>query len=159
MLAIGGFLCVFGLIVVSLPLVTSPILAFICVPGGVIPGAIVLGLGVIEYRRAKRLTEFATWVKTYRRISFDDLAKKLGKTPIQTERTLAQAIERGLLKGVVDRSTDEFVVQGTEAQQIFIRTCPHCGGDVERWAFPEERFTCRYCNTAVDASVMAAPAR
>ena len=70
------------------------------------------------------LTEFATWMKTYRRISLDDLAKKLGTTPMQTERTLAQAIERGLLKGVVDRSTDEFVVQRTEAQQICIRTCP-----------------------------------
>ena len=77
------------------------------------------------------LTEFATWMKTYRRISLDDLAKKLGTTPMQTERTLAQAIERGLLKGVVDRATDEFVVQDTEAQQIFIRTCPHCGGDVD----------------------------
>ena len=110
---------------------TSPILAFICLPGGVIPGAIVLGLGVIEYRRAKRLTEFATWMKTYRRISLDDLAKKLGTSPMQTERTLAQAIERALLKGVVDRSTDEFVVQGTEAQQIFIRTCPRCGGDMD----------------------------
>ncbi len=152
MLAVGGFVLVFGVIVVGMSIALTPILAYICVPGGIIPGAIALGLGVIEYRREKQLKEFATWIRTYRRIRIDDLARKVGKPPIEAERLLAQAIDLGYVQGVIDRSTDEFVLEGTERQQVFVEKCPHCGGSVDRWAFPEERFPCPYCDQAVEVT-------
>ena len=156
MLAIGGFVLVFALVAIGATWYVTPILAYICLPGGVAPAAIVLGLGILEYHREKQLKEFATWVKTYRRIRMDELAVKVGKSPMDAERLLSRAIELGYVAGVVDRSTDEFVLAGTEAQQVFVEPCPHCGGVVNRWAFPEERFPCPYCSVAVEVSPEAA---
>ena len=157
MMAAGGFVMGFGLIVVLLTISLTPILAYICVPGGVIPGAIALLLGIIEYRREKQLKAFATWLQTYRRIRMDELARKVGKTPMETERLLNRAIELKYVSGVVDRATDEFVLASAEKQQVFVERCPHCGGVVNRWAFPEERFPCPYCNVAVEVPSNAPP--
>lgn len=156
MLAAGGFVLVFSLVVVGVSFIATPVLAYICVPGGVAPAGIVLGLGILEYHREKQLKEFATWIKTYRRVRMDELATKMGKSPMEAERLLSRAIELGYVAGVVDRSTDEFVLAGTEKQQVFVERCPHCGGVVNRWAFPEERFPCPYCNVAVEVPAATA---
>ncbi len=159
LLAMGGFVLGFGLIVVLLTFPFTPILAYICVPGGVLPGGIAVLLGVIEWHREKELKEFATWLRTYRRIRMDELARKVGKTPMQAERLLSRAIELNYVAGVIDRSTDEFVLAEAEKQQVFVERCPHCGGVVNRWAFPEERFPCPYCSVAVEVPASAAVAR
>ena len=157
MLAAGGFVLVFGAIVVSLTIGLTPILAYICVPGGIVPGAIVLGLGALEYHREKQLQEFATWLRTYRRIRIAELASKVGKSPMEAERLLSRALDLGYVAGVIDRSTDEFVLAGAAAAQTFVERCPHCGGNVNRWAFPEERFPCPHCNQAVEVAAEASP--
>ncbi len=158
MLMAGGFVLGFASIVVLLTISMTPVLAYICVPGGVLPGAIALLFGVIEYHREKQLKEFSTWLQTYRRIRMDELARKVGKTPMEAERLLNRAIELHYVSGVVDRSTDEFVLSTAEKQQVFVERCPHCGGVVNRWAFPEERFPCPYCNVAVEVPSSAATA-
>lgn len=150
LLAMGGFVLGFALIVVLLTFQFTPILGYICIPGGVIPGAIAVLLGVVEWHREKSLKEFAALLGRYRRIRMDDLATKLGKTPMQTEKILTKALELNYVAGVVDRSTGEFVLAEAEKQQVFMERCPHCGGVVNRWAFPEERFPCPYCNVAVE---------
>ena len=152
MLAAGGFIMVFALIVVFLTFTLTPVLMYICIPGGVVPAAIALLFGGIEYHRAKQLKEFAALLGRYRRIRMDELATKLGKTPKQTERLLTKALELKYVEGVMDRATDEFVLTTAEKQQVFVERCPHCGGVVNRWAFPEERFPCPYCNVAVEAT-------
>ena len=158
LLMAGGSVLVFALIVVFLTITLTPILAYICVPGGVIPAAIALLFGVIEWHREKQLKEFAALLGRYRRVRMDDLATKLGRTPVETERLLTRALELKYVEGVVDRATGEFVLAGVEKQQVFVERCPHCGGVVNRWAFPEERFPCPYCNVAVEAPASAPPA-
>lgn len=150
MLMAGGFVLGFALIVVFMTFTFTPILAYICVPGGVIPGSIALLFGVIEWHREKQLKEFAALLGRYRRVRMDDLSTKLGKTSMETERLLTHALELKYVEGVVDRATGEFVLAGTEKQQVFVERCPHCGGVVNRWSFPEERFLCPYCNVAVE---------
>lgn len=157
MLAIGGFVLGFALIVVLLTISLTPILAYICVPGGVIPGAIALLLGVVEWHRAKQLREFAALLGRYRRVRMDELSTKLGKTPVKTERLLTRALELKYVEGVVDRATGEFVVAGAEKEQVFVERCPHCGGVVNRWSFPEERFPCPYCKVAVEVAESTPP--
>ncbi len=156
LLMMGGFVFGFALIVVLLTISLTPILVYICGPGGILPGAIALLLGVIEWRREKQLKEFTALLGRYRRVRMDDLATKLGKTPMETERLLTRALELKYLDGVVDRATGEFVLAEAEKKQVFVERCPHCGGVVNRWSFPEERFPCPYCDVAVE--VPAAPA-
>lgn len=150
MLMIGGFVMVFALIVVFLTFTLTPILMYICIPGGVAPAGIALLFGIIEWHREKQLKDFAALLGRYRRIRMDDLATKVGKTPMGTEKLLTRAIELEYVDGVVDRATGEFVLAGAEKQQVFVERCPHCGGVVNRWAFPEERFPCPYCDVAVE---------
>ena len=158
MLAAGGFVMVFALIVVFLTFTLTPVLMYICIPGGVLPASIALLFGAIAWHREKELKEFAALLGRYRRIRMDELATKVGKTPMATERLLTKAIELKYVEGVVDRATGEFVLAGTEKQQVFVERCPHCGGVVNRWAFPEERFPCPYCNVAVEAPAAPPPA-
>ncbi len=155
MLMAGGFVLVFALVVVFLTFPFTPILAYICVPAGVVPATLALLLGGVEWHRAKALREFAALLGRYRRIRMDDLATKLGKTPVETERLLTRALELKYVAGVVDRATGEFVLAEAERQQVFVERCPHCGGVVNRWAFPEERFPCPYCSVAVEVPAEA----
>lgn len=135
------------------------VLLAMCVPGGVVPGIIAVGYGLVvrtweskarKYEEALRA--FAAYVKPYRRISLNDLAANTGKTRMQAEQMLGDAIDRGHLQGVIDRSSQEFVVKEAVPHQVLVGRCPHCGGDVNRWSFPEESFACPYCERAVRAS-------
>jgi hypothetical protein len=100
--------------------------------------------------------EFASWAKSQRRIKMDVMAQRIGKTRYETEKLLGEAIEGEFVKGVIDRTSDEFVVQERETEQEhFVGTCPNCGGNVDTWYFPEERATCPYCQRAVTTATGA----
>jgi hypothetical protein len=151
----GGFVLGFAVIVIGLTGWRDTLLA-ICLPAGVIPGAAAVAYGIkvrlderAERARDEALKDFASYVKTYRRIGLDDLAKNLGRPRIEAERMLAEAVQRGHLQGVIDRAAQEFVVQEAVPHQVFVGKCPHCGGIVDRWAFPEESFVCPYCDRPV----------
>ncbi|HII40531.1 MAG TPA: hypothetical protein HA326_04860 [Thermoplasmata archaeon] len=158
LLMAGGFVLVFALVVVFMTFSFTPMLVYICVPGGVLPAAIALLFGAIEWHREKQLKEFAALLGRYRRVRMDDLAAKSGKTSVETERLLTRALQLKYVDGVVDRATGEFVLAGAEKEQVFVERCPHCGGIVNRWAFPEERFPCPYCDVAVDVPSAASNA-
>jgi len=135
------------------------VLLAMCIPGGVVPGIIAVGYGLVvrtweskarKYEEALRA--LAAYVKPYRRIPLNDLARNTGKTRMQAEQMIGDAIARGYLQGVIDRSSQEFVVKEAVPHQILVERCSHCGGDVNRWSFPEESFTCPYCERAVRVS-------
>lgn len=69
----------------------------------------------------------------------DVMAQRIGKSRFETEKLLGEALEKDLVKGVIDHSADEFVLhEDTPSPQVFVSRCPWCGGDVNRWAFPED---------------------
>lgn len=144
----GAFMVAMGLMVVVVTGFLVFIIAFL-IPFFIGPGVVMLAYGLHAHRVEAEMVDFTTRVRMYRRIKVDDLARSLGRPRPQVERLLARAIDMGLLRGVVDRATDEFVVQETVAQQVYVEVCPSCGGRVGRWAFPEERFPCPYCGHSV----------
>ena len=153
--AIGGFAMFFGLFFVVF-LRDVPELLYLCGPVTIIPGTIAIVLGVMQWRREQVVIEFANWAKSQRRIKMDVMAQRIGKTRFETEKLLGEALDDGLVKGVIDRSADEFVVQDRDAgQEHFVGECPNCGGNVDMWYFPEERVTCPYCKRAVTALASA----
>src|SRR5213594_3792653 len=133
----GGFALFFGLFFLVL-LADSPLFLYVCGPITVIPGVIAIAVGVRQWRRERIVVEFANWAKSQRRIKMDLMAKRLGK-----------ALNEGLVKGAIDRTTDEFVSQDALKQEHFVGTCPNCGGNVDTWYFPEERVVCPYCERDV----------
>ena len=160
LLTLGGILLAGGILGVTATAVigTPPYIVWgyvLCSVTGVVPGSILLFYGWRAHKEEQSLVEFAAWIKTYRRISLDDLAKNLGKTRFETERVLANAVDRGLVQGIVDRTTDEFVVKESIGQQIFVDQCPHCGAAIHRWFLPEDRLVCAHCNQPILASAAA----
>lgn len=147
--AMGGFALFFGLFFLVF-LWDIPLFMYLCGPITIIPGVIAVALGVMQWRRERAVIEFANWAKSQRRIKMDLMAQRIGKTRYETEKLLGESIDAGLVKGVIDRSADEFVVQEMVAGQAhFVGACPNCGGNVDRWYFPEERVTCPYCDRVV----------
>ncbi len=77
------------------------------------------------------------------------LSQRTGITRAATERLLARSVERGLVRGLFDGASDAFVLLEAVGRQVFVERCPQCGGQVQRWCFPEERIACPYCNQPV----------
>src|SRR3989442_2445116 len=147
--AIGGFALFFGLLFVVLLRVFQELL-YLCGPVTIIPGTIAIVLGVRQWHREQAVIEFANWAKSQRRIKMDVMAQRIGKTRFETEKLLSEALDDGLVKGVIDRSSDEFVVQERAAgQEHFVGACPNCGGNVDTWYFPAERAICPYSKRAL----------
>ncbi|TLZ81314.1 MAG: hypothetical protein E6K11_02865, partial [Methanobacteriota archaeon] len=118
-------------------------------PITIIPGVIAIAIGVRQWRRERTVVEFASWAKSQRRIKMDVMAQRLGKTRFETEKLLGKALDEGLVKGAIDRTSDEFVSQDAVKQEHFVGKCPNCGGNVDTWYFPEERVVCPYCERVV----------
>jgi len=146
--AMGGFSLFFGLFFLVL-LYDIPLFLYVCGPITVIPGVVAIAVGVRQWRRVRTVVEFAHWAKSQRRIRMDLMAQRLGKTRFETEKLLGKALNEGLVKGAIDRTTDEFVSQDAVKQQHFVGACPNCGGNVDTWYFPEERVVCPYCERVV----------
>ncbi len=123
--------------------------SLLCTPGALLPGLILIFLGRRANLREKELIEFTAWVKTYRRIGLKDLAAKLGKPQYEAEQILIGVVDRGLVKGFIDRATDEFVLQEAVGQENFIDTCPRCGANLQRRYFLGETVTCPYCHAVI----------
>ncbi|TLZ76709.1 MAG: hypothetical protein E6K11_10830 [Methanobacteriota archaeon] len=128
-----------------------PIFAALCTPTALVPGILFLFLGRKANRREKELIEFSSWVKTYRRISLAELARKLGKQEIEAEKVLIEVVDRGLVPGFIDRSTNEFILQAAVGQELFIETCPRCHGNLQRRYFQGETVRCPYCQSVISA--------
>jgi len=156
--SMGGFALFFGLFFLVF-LWDIPLFLYLCGPITVIPGVVAIALGIRQWRRERAVVDFADWIKSQRRIKMDVMASRIGKSRYETEKLLGEAIDAKLVKGVIDRSADEFVLQEeTTGQQVFVAKCPNCGGDVNRWAFPEEVWTCPYCERAVTTTKTASQA-
>ncbi len=146
--AMGGFALFFGLFFLVF-LWDIPLFLYLCGPVTFIPGVIAVTIGVRQWRRERAVLEFAEWVKSQRRVKMDLMAQRIGKTRYETERLLGKALAKAFVKGAIDRTTDEFVLEEAAKQEHFVGQCPHCGGNVDTWYFPEERVTCPYCQRGI----------
>lgn len=121
----------------------------LCIPTTIVPGLVLLFYGWKGRRQGQDMATFAAWVQTYRRISMKELANKLGKPPQKTERIMLECVEKGLVRGFIDRSTDEFVLQEAAGVEHFVALCPGCGNSLQRRYLDGETVQCPYCGTVI----------
>lgn len=129
----------------------------LCTLTGLAPGLLLLYMGLSVRRREKELIEFAGWVKTYRRIGMPDLARKLGKSEFEAEKILVEVVDKGLVRGFLDRHTNEFVLPEAVGQEVFVAVCPRCGGSIERQYLAGETILCPYCESVITPRSQTAP--
>src|SRR5439155_1740000 len=87
----GGFALFFGLFFFVL-LYDIPLFLYVCGPITVIPGVIAIAVGLRQWRRERSVVEFASWLRSLRRIPMDVMAQRLGKTRFETEKLLGRSL-------------------------------------------------------------------
>lgn len=127
------------------------IIMMLCTPIFLIPGLILLCLGWREVLREKMLEDLAGYLRLHRRIKVTEIARKIGKTEMETERMIAKCTERGLIKGYVDRETNEFFTDISLQEEIVVEKCPHCGGALSKRILKGETAKCDYCGKLISA--------
>jgi len=125
-----------------------PVIGGLCFGVGIVPGGLLIWLGLKARRLKGELIDFASWVKTYRRISITELARKLEKSEVDAERVLTLAVDKGLVYGFIDRQTNEFVAYGAGGQ-VMVQQCPACGASVNRLYMAGETILCPYCRSVI----------
>jgi hypothetical protein len=128
-----------------------------CTIVALVPGLAFLFLGLKWRRRERELIEFTSWVRTYRRIAMPELARKLGKSEFETEKVLIDVVDKGLLRGFIDRDRNEFVGQEAIGLEVYIDVCPHCGGRVQKQYLVGETIRCPYCQSIIQPPARKVP--
>lgn len=119
-----------------------------CFPGFLVTGIFTIYTGVRLEGKRNELERLAGYLKAYRRIKIDALAKKLGVTEYETERRILRCVRHGLLTGYIDRASDEFFnPHGMEGKMMV--TCPNCGGAVEELVLDGDTARCPYCESII----------
>lgn len=113
----------------------------------IIPGVRLYMSGAKLSRLEEDLKNITALIKTYRRISMTDIAKKMGTSEIEAEKLINAAITLKLLEGNMDRTTGEFFISESLSEIKNISFCPNCGASVSGVIHKGETAKCSSCGS------------
>jgi hypothetical protein len=128
---IGGFLVVFGLFGIIAYISSATFLAdesqdvligisgtIMCTVLFLIPGIILLIVGIRVGRTESDQEKLAGYLKAYRRMSIKDAAIKLETTEDHVEQLMVECVRLGLVDGFIDRQNKEFVNEDAQFSEL-----------------------------------------
>ncbi|MDD4308379.1 MAG: PCI domain-containing protein [Thermoplasmata archaeon] len=121
-------------------------------PLALIPGIILMVIGMRKRARMKDLESLADILRAYRRIKVSKIAQKLGVNEFEAERRIAICVDRGWVKGYIDRTTEEFFTLESIGQVIPQTGCPNCGAPPERIILVGEQAKCGSCGATISGT-------
>ncbi len=77
---------------------------FFCTGIFLVPAILLLRQGIIWRRRQKKLEDLAVFVKIRGQVTLEELAKAIQQNQVEALLQLQECREKGLIKGVLDRS-------------------------------------------------------
>jgi DNA-directed RNA polymerase subunit RPC12/RpoP len=113
----------------------------------IIPGAALFRSGQRHTQYEERLKQLTSLIKTYRRISVTEISRNLGIGEMDARELLNRAISLDMIKGYMDRNTDEFFIEGKSSKTKKIHTCPNCGAQIEQILHEGETGKCSACGS------------
>lgn len=113
----------------------------------IIPGARVYLSGVKLSKLEETLKQLSVLIKTYRRISISEIAKKFNINEFEAEKLLNTAIELNLISGNMDRNTGEFFISESLNEIKKISFCPNCGTSISQVIHKGETGKCPSCGS------------
>ena len=142
----GCFFLLIGLILVVVGSFSGPgeimlVLAILAL----IPGIFLMAIGLRKRKAAKDLEKLAELLRAYRRIKISKVAQKLGVTEYEAEMKIAACLDAGLVKGNIDRVTEEFFTLESLGQVIPVGGCRNCGAPPDRLFLVGEQVKCGSC--------------
>ena len=114
-----------------------------------ITALIPFGYGFMGYAKDKRLRQVADYLKLYRRITMEELARKMNTSEFEAEKLLLDCIDRGYIDAHVDRATGEIFIKGTVSESYVGVRCPNCGRLSTRIVMRGETRVCEYCGSVL----------
>ncbi len=147
----GCFFLIIGFILLAVGFDTGIWKLFLLVlaPLALTPGILLMAVGMKKRKAAKDLENLATLLNTYRRIKVRRVAEKLGVTEFEAEKKIASCVEKGLVRGHIDRATEEFFTLESLSHIIPQTGCQKCGAPPERILLVGEIAKCGSCGAAV----------
>ncbi len=125
----------------------------VCTPIFLIPGAVFLYFATKITKKNEALTDVAGYLRMYRRITLSEVSRKVGKSEKETMRLINECIEKGMVKGHIDRQTKEFFTNSSLKQEnriVGINECTHCGASVDKKVLRGETVRCEYCGGVIN---------
>jgi hypothetical protein len=113
----------------------------------IIPGIKLYMSGVKLSKLEENLKQLAALVKTYRRITLAEIAKKFSINEVDAEKLLNTAIDLNLISGNMDRTTGEFFVAESLNEIKKISYCPNCGASLTQVIHKGETGKCSACGS------------
>jgi hypothetical protein len=113
----------------------------------IIPGIRLYISGRKLTRLENKLNQLTAIIKSYRRISLSDIAKKFNTTETEAERLLTTAINHNMINGNMDRTTGEFYVADSVNEIKRISFCPNCGASINQVIYNGETGKCSACGS------------
>jgi hypothetical protein len=111
----------------------------------IVPGILIYRQGQALSRREKKIKKLASMLRTYRRMSIQDMASILAVTELEVHNLLAVAIDLKLISGHIDRTTNEFFVLTSIDNIKKLTHCPYCGAPVTGIFHEGETAKCSSC--------------
>ena len=121
----------------------------ICTPINLTLTFLFVGVWYIRAKHEQTMEDLAGYLKMYRRIPLGKVAQRLGMTEMKAEKLLLECSTKGLVKGFLDRQTDEFILEESISTMRGGSRCPSCGAYSDKVVLPGEVMTCSYCGAVV----------
>lgn len=113
----------------------------------IIPGIVLFRSGQRHTRYEERLRQLASLIKAYRRISIADISRNLGISEMDARELVARGISLEMIKGYMDKNTDEFFTEDSTDDVRKIHNCPNCGAQIEQILHRGETGKCSACGS------------
>ncbi len=113
----------------------------------IIPGIKLYLSGVKLSKLEEKLRQLAALIKTYRRITLTEIAKKFSISEAEAEKLLNTAIDLNLINGHMDRTTNEFFISESLDEIKKISFCPNCGSSLSQVIHKGETGKCPSCGS------------
>ncbi|HQO39055.1 MAG TPA: PCI domain-containing protein [Spirochaetota bacterium] len=111
----------------------------------IVPGILLYRKGLALAGEEAKVRKLVSMLLTYRRMSIQDMASKLGVTEPEAHNLLAVAVDQNLVNGHMDRPTNEFFVSTSVNDIKKLTQCPYCGAPVTQVFHKDETAKCPSC--------------
>ncbi|HPS56687.1 MAG TPA: PCI domain-containing protein [Spirochaetota bacterium] len=111
----------------------------------IFPGILLYRKGLDLAKKEIKIRKLVSMLTTYRRLSIQDMASKLGIPEAEAQNLLTLSIAQNLINGHIDRTTNEFFVSDSIQDIKNLTKCPFCGAPVSQIFHTGETAKCQSC--------------
>jgi len=115
------------------------------------PGALLVYTIRKRERKQAFMNRFMGFIASYDRFTLTEMAQKIGKTELETEHLLAEAISVHNLALLFHRASHQYLKrEKLEGAYKIINNCPNCGAGITSQVLYEgEQMRCPYCDSLI----------